>query len=770
MNRPFPPTDFDRTGQVREKDDSIDLDWLLSVARRRFWIIVGAGVVSLVLGFAYLLTAVPLYSAYTDILVDQRRVNVVQDAYAMSDSGAGSGSLENEVQIIDSERVARRVVEQLDLINNPAFLHPPSSPLGNFLNGIAGLFSFIGGDEISDLTDSEREARISGATRALRGLIGARPLGATLVVRISVIHSDPRLAAALANAVANAYINDQMESTYDATRQASVWLQSRIDELQQQSAAADKAAQDFMTRHNLVESGNQSFADQQLAALNSQLIAQRASVSQLLTRYQHLQALIDSKNLDAVASESLNNSIINGLRSRYLEVSKRRDEFAKLVGPDHLQVKDLDQQLAEYSKLMFDELSRIAQGAKSDYEVANAQQKSLETQVAEQMAANEGSNSVKAQLADLQRQAKTFSDLHQNYLTRYQQLTQQQTFPVGDAQILNHAEVPGAPSSPQKTRTLAMSLILGLLAGAAGAALLEFRDRVFRTGDQIREELGLEFFGNLPLLSNSRLTIRRRKKRTGTEDQEESEEEVERKVSEEAQIMSHSLRHPISSFAETLRSAKVGIDLALSDQDCRIIGVTSLLPGEGKSTVAKNFASLLAQQGAKTLLIDADLRHPALSRSLIEEPDVPGLLDIVLDQRPLHEMLAREASSGLMFLPSGYRSQVTHTSDILASAGARSLLGTASKIFSYVVVDLPPIGPVVDAKAAASQVSAFVFVVEWGKTAKQAVRAALANSPEVKSKCVGVVYNKVDERKLKLYAKYGGIETYYDDYNKYYRG
>ena len=168
------------------------------------------------------------------------------------------------------------------------------------------------------------------------------------------------------------------------------------------------------------------------------------------------------------------------------------------------------------------------------------------------------------------------------------------------------------------------------------------------------------------------------------------------------------------------------MDLTLGDRKPKIIGIISVLPNEGKTTVSKNLASLLAHLGAATLLIDGDLRNPTLSRTLAKHAKA-GVLEAIQGQRRVDDLLLSEAGSGLYILPAVIRKRVHHTSEILSSHGMRMLLAKAGNVFEYIVVDLPPLGPVVDVRAAASMFDAFVIVVEWGLTARSIVRTSLAS-------------------------------------------
>ena len=232
--------------------------------------------------------------------------------------------------------------------------------------------------------------------------------------------------------------------------------------------------------------------------------------------------------------------------------------------------------------------------------------------------------------------------------------------------------------------------------------------------------------------------------------------------------MHFAIDKPLSRYTETLRAAKVAADIALQDEKVKIIGVTSLLPREGKSTTAKNLATMLARQGSRTLLIDADLRNPGLTCALSPHSR-RGLVEVLMDGVPLQDVLTSEKDTNLFFLPAVIQTRISHTADLLASPAMRALLRAAGELFDYVIVDLPPTGPVVDVRAAADLFSGFVFVIEWGKTARKAVRTAFETDDRVRDRCIGVVLNKVDEGKLGRFEDYGSIDYYHSGYSRYYR-
>jgi len=187
------------------------------------------------------------------------------------------------------------------------------------------------------------------------------------------------------------------------------------------------------------------------------------------------------------------------------------------------------------------------------------------------------------------------------------------------------------------------------------------------------------------------------------------------------------------------------------------------LPNEGKSTIATNFAQLISHSGGRVILVDGDLRNPSLSRSLAPTASA-GLLDVLAGRAILEDAVWTEPSTNLKFLPANVRSRFAHTNEVLASDAAKKLFDNLRQRFDYVVVDLSPLAPVVDARSTAHFVDSYIFVTEWGRTSVSVVEHALNDAREVYERLLGVVLNKANLRVLGRYGGYGG--SYY--HNKYY--
>ncbi|WJH39653.1 polysaccharide biosynthesis tyrosine autokinase [Aliirhizobium terrae] len=739
--------------QVQEEEiRGIDLDALISIARRQWRAVAVCVAVSVVFGLCYVMTAVPKYTASTSVLIDRSNSQVVQQLSAIGSPLDDEASVLSQVELLKSETIGLAAVDKLKLQDNPEFM----AGGGNIFSvGMSLIHSGIGlltGGEVENLQDPA-EAKRQAALQSLLASMQVSRVGRSYVLQIDITATSPDLAAKIAGAVADAYLTDKLDAKYDATRRAGTWLQERIEELRQRSLESDLAIQKFRAANGLVVADNKLVSDQQLTELNSALIVARADTARAQARYDRLQSIIQSGQTDAIVTDALESSVINTLREKYLDASKRESEISKRLGPDHIQAARLRQEMGEYNRLMFDELRRISESYQSELEVAQSRERQITEGVASATTISVAASETQVQLRELERSAETYKNLYQTFLQRYQEAVQQESFPVTEARIISYATPPAGPSEPRKFLVLAAGILLGGIVGVGVAGFREFRDRFFRTGEQVRDVLSLEYLGSIPLVEPSK-----NKASPG--------QPVKGQVFKRNQVSSYAIDHPLSSFAETLRSAKIAADLSINKQN-KIIGIVSALPGEGKSTIAVNLAQILSKS-AKTLLIDADLRNPGATRALGQHAD-EGLLEVLLENKSPASLLLSDSDSGLKFLPAVVKRRVPHSSELLASQQMMKLLSQAATEFDYVVLDLPPLGPVVDARAISPRVDGFVMVVEWGGASRKVVSDTLDADPQIVNRCLGVVLNKVDSSKMKLYREYGSSEYYASRYTSYYQ-
>jgi succinoglycan biosynthesis transport protein ExoP len=204
-----------------------------------------------------------------------------------------------------------------------------------------------------------------------------------------------------------------------------------------------------------------------------------------------------------------------------------------------------------------------------------------------------------------------------------------------------------------------------------------------------------------------------------------------------------------------------------SSGSSKVVGLTSALPAEGKSTVAASLAQGIAVTGSRVVLVDCDLRNPSLSR-MLSPGATHGFVDVICNTIALREAIWKDPDTGMAFLPAGTNSPLAHSAEILGSGAANELFASLREEYEYVIVDLSPLVPVVDVRAMTQHVDIYLLIVEWGRTRVEMVQRALVDAPGIQENLLGVVLNKADLKKLSRYD--ATLSRFYGKAYEGYRG
>lgn len=738
------------------------LSQLVDFLRRQWPAITAALLVTVGLGIAYLILTPPRYTAKSLLMLDARRAQVFQQQSVVGEINLDDVAVASQVEILKSVNVAYAVVRELKLVEDAEFTGQVRGFIGSLLGGLGRLVS----SAPETLTSDDEMFR--RAARKLRDDLSVQRVGRTYVLEISFTSLDRNKAARVANAVADAYILDQLDAKFKATRRASSWLQERIDELRDEATNSDRAVQNFRAENQLVETNGRTVFDQQLGEINTQLVASRAATSEAQARLERISEINENgastgpTAIPATVADALKSDVITKLRVQWVEASKREADFSSRYGRDHLASVNLRREMTQIQRLTSEELRRIAETYRSDLEIARNREQSLQASLASLMSKVAANKQTQVALRVLESSAQSYRTLYDSFLTRFVEATQQQSFPNTEARIITPASA-GDKTEPRTSSVLALSILAGLTFGVGAALVREQLDRAFRLPVQVENALGLECLGVLPAVDSVGAThkiagmIERMPPPSG-----------ERPILRNLGIGRYVVAEPFSRFAETLRGVKVSADTSTPTGHIKVIGTVSAVPAEGKSTVALNMAELIAQTGSRVLLIDGDLRNPTLTR-LISPDAKEGVIEIINGQARLEDTIWTDPLTGMDFVPAVLKAAIAHTSGLISSAGMERMLAGARETYDYVVVDLPPMVPVVDARAAAHLMDGFLLVIEWGKTSPEVVKEAVQSAEVVRERIVGAILNKANTSVLKRLEAYKGA-NYHRYYNNYQKG
>jgi capsular exopolysaccharide synthesis family protein len=698
---------------------TLDLRQYLNFVWRNWMFIASVTIVALLISTVNLMRATPLYTASTQVLLERHEKAPGLDGVVNESRFDDLSYIENQLAILQSDSLLRRVVVKERLAGEPRLAQEAQSTSVS--------------EEVATLTQD--------SISRLRGALGISRAGQGQVLNISITWEDPVRAAELANAVADAYVVDQLDARLESAKRASGWLSDRIVELRQQLGTSEDAVAKFRQEHGLTRSGpTVALNDQQLTDLNGKLIAARTDAAEKKARVDYIADLsAGKKTLDSLP-DSLQSAtgMMAALRGKLADASQREADLLARYNRSYPAVVNVEAEKRDIERSIAAETQRIAESVKSDYALAKARLDAIQQAMDEATGQGALNNDVAVKLRELERTAAVNKTLFEEFLQKAKITDEQSTFRARDVRVIMPAQS-GGQSFPNTRKDLLTALLAGLGLGVGGAFAMEMLRAGFTSPREVEEALGIPVLASVRRLKKSELV----------------------KDGKNIPVPFYQIHHPLSPFSESMRTLRSSIHMSDVDHPPRVIHVTSSLPGEGKTTIAVSLAISAASAGLKVVLVDADLRHPAASRFFKLEKDI-GLVDLLTGTGTADNVLRFYKDLNLTVIPAGSKS--LNPPDVLGSERMKALISHLKDTFDYVVVDTPPIGPVVDAVIVANLAEKTILIVEWASTPREQVETSVKQVSGQK-RLAGVVFNFVNQDRAQ---KYGGEYFYGKSYDKYY--
>ncbi len=414
------------------------------------------------------------------------------------------------------------------------------------------------------------------------------------------------------------------------------------------------------------------------------------------------------------------------------------DDLSSKLTATHPHVVQVQEELSSLKNRIKTEVEKFVVASRHDLEIANARVASLSNSLEEYKSKAGANRKEEISLRALQREADANRTLFETFLSRFKETSSTKGMEEASSRVISKAEPSGAPSFPN-TKVL----LMGTLAGGFGfsialAFLLEGLNPGLRTPEQVEQYLKVPTLGVVPMSEGKLIPY------------------------------DYVLEKPHSISGEAINSIRVSLSLLNPDKKVKSVLITSSLPSEGKSTAALMIARMAAQAGQKTLIIDADLRRPALTKMLKLPKKQLGLTDYLMQSElSIKSILARDSASGLIVIGKG-QANCINPSDLFASQRMKTFLKELEEYFDLIIIDSPPIMAVTDAKILTGLVDKTLFVLKWDSTPKKVAHAALSQlARSHRGQVAGVILQQVD---MKQYGRYGNSGYYYayGKYGKYY--
>ncbi|ACO33573.1 MULTISPECIES: polysaccharide biosynthesis tyrosine autokinase [Acidobacterium] len=710
---------------------TINLSDLRKLFLKRKWIILICVLAGIGVALYHVETATPQYEAVSSVSIDMNKSTGVELTSLASSSGGlqSQDRVETQLHIMQSNTIAWNVIKTLKLYNKPPY---------------SGVFKKAGYH--GTVTPSQKLALLNtfkGATQVVL-------VPETDLAEIHFQNQNPKVAQEAANEIVNAYQDWTLRAHFETMTRISDWLSQQIISLRESVNKSQNDLVQYQREHNLLSVGQQgsSLVDANLETINSQLA--QAEADRIVKEARYKMAL--TRNPDLLVSVAPN-TVLTSLRSQEANLLVQQADLQSRFGPRYPKLEEVRQQLKQVRSDINKEITNLTQRFKAEYDAAVQTQNLLEARLENTKQQAFKQNESSAQFEILKHKAQTSSELYDALQLRLEEAGITAGLNSNSLEVVDHANLPVIPVTPQKKRTVVFGFLGGLIAGIAISLLLESLDDTLRTSEEV------ESIGHLPALAIVPRFVSGAKRKTAYGSYGAEKRPKEPVAEKEDQISRDllTLLEPQSIVAEGFRTLRSSILLSSVDREPKAILLTSGLAAEGKSTCAANLAISFAQRPARVLLVDTDLRkgtqhlkfrvsnRVGLSTYLSRES---GEESIVF---PLPEL------PNLGVLPRG--PVAPNPGEMLASRMMADTIQKWRSEWDFIIFDTSPVLAVSDTLNLVRHMDGTLVVVRSGITRKKALQRTRELLRRANARILGSVVNGVDMR-LENYYTYSRGYSY----------
>ncbi|WP_255526880.1 polysaccharide biosynthesis tyrosine autokinase [Photobacterium sp. BZF1] len=680
----------------------------------------------------------PKYVATATLLIESKQKKAVSIEEVVGIDSNQKEYYLTQFEILKSNQIAERVIKELNLAQYVEFnasLNTEPSLKEQLVEALKSLPILSVYSQEKQPTEAEVQESIRQAVLGeFQHRLTISPIRKTQLVKISFESDDPQLAAKVANAVGNAYIRENLEARLGATNQASVWITSRLEELQQQLRGSEKALTDFLAKEKLVD--DSGIDAQARAVINNlterltELTDHRIEVESSYATLKNAQRL-DSKSFISIPLVSKHPQVL-ALKELLVESEKEISELAKRYGPQHEKMLTAQAKLRSIDTQLKGVIRELVNGIDQERETVRNQERLVASELKAKKDEYQQITVKKRQYEALKREVETNQDLFNLFLTRQKETSATSDFEAESARFADYALIPQQPAAPKKGLIIALLFVASLGFGVVMVFLLDALRNTVESVKNFEERFGLIPLGGIPMVK-----LKKYKKKSIDNTLFFNNEE--------------------RSFSESVRSIRTALTLSNMQSDGKRLAVTSSLPSEGKTTTAINLGMAYSQV-ERTLLIDADLRKPAVAERFGLKKYHQGLTNHLLMGASIDECLFTDDKSGLTILPAGMLTP--NPQELLSSEMFANMLNELEKRFDRIIIDTPPTLPVADSMIISRLVGSVTIVVKANSTRISSVKNTLGRFINHSIKIDGIIVNQVTDKALKNEYGYGGYKYY----------
>jgi capsular exopolysaccharide synthesis family protein len=706
-------------------EDAFNLRELVRIFVKRKWTIIIIFAIFALFSVIRTYVAAPVYRASTTIQIERviPRVFDYKEVAPTELSDDNNDFYYTIYELLKSRTLIERAVEELGLRSGnsaDSTAESKDAPVALPANSLKDFFSrLVSGPTPVAVDPATRDdnARIAAFSSSLT----VEPVRRSRLVRLYFDSTDPFFAAKAVNTLAQAFININLERRFEASAYAKTFLEEK---LVQTKAKLEDSERDLVSYSREFEVMNgddkQNVFNQNMQEFNNAVT--KAEQERIKAEVLMRQAQENPDSLPMVQD----NRNVQALRQQKAKLEAEYQDNLKIYKPAFPKMLQLQSEISEVDRQIRVEIEEVRKSSVASYRAARAQEEMLKQRLggAQRQLLDLQGRSIRYSI--LKREVDTNRQLYDGLLQRLKEVSVAGGVGINNISVVDKAQVPILPYKPDLRSNLSTGLTIGLIVGLLVAWLLEHLDDTIRFADEVEQETGTAVLGVVPRL---KMIDSRKHVALGTH------------------------VDPGSAFAEAYRSVRTALQFSTATGAPRRLVVTSSSKDEGKSTTALALAINFAQLGKPVLLVDADLRNPALHK-MLKLDNNRGLSNYLSGTVPILQLVQKTEIPNVYALTTG--PLPPNPVELLAGMKLLVMLGQCEHHFAHVIVDAPPVLGIADSIVLSNQVDNMVFVIESGRTRKGHVRAALKRLHQSGVRPLGAILTKIDS-----YHDVYGYNSYY---------
>ncbi len=697
-----------------------DFRYLLATIRANLLLIVAIIAAFLATGVIKTMLQTPRYTAKTTIQINGATARVMgrdQDEMTPADGEYDTErSLKTQLEVLKSRVLAQRVAQKLKLAGNAQFFKSQE------------VDSIAPGTSPKILLDL--------ATSLVADNVGVNLPLDSRVVTLTWTSTDPLMSQLIANTYANEFIQADLQRKFDSSAYARNFIAEQLTETKQRLEDSERALNAYSREAGLIrtrdalgagsekegaKSGGTSMTTSSLLQVNQ---AANEATARRIVAEGEWRAVATTPPLST--KQVLANAAVNDLLAQKASMQAELEQERSRHLDDYPTVKAKIDQIAALNKQIQLAADNVRKGIQAEYLAALNTENKLASQVNDLKGATLSEQDRTVQYALLAREADTNREVYDGLLQRYKQLNASAGISLSNIAIVDTAEVPGGPSSPNLMKNLLIALILGMGLAAATIFFKDQFDDSIRVPEDVENKLALSLLGVVP--------------RAEGEDPTEA------------------LLDPKSPISEAYNSLRGSLLYSTSEGLPHIMLITSAQASEGKTTSAIAIANSFARMGKKVLLIDGDLRRPSLHKR-VGFTNERGLSTLLTSHDSITAVSMPSGQDCLTFMPSG--PIPPSPTELISTPRMEAILQEAAAAYDVVMIDSPPILGLADAPMLSALVDGVIFIVEADRSRRGALKTALRRLRSMRPVLLGAVLTKFDPLKAgNRYSEYYGYDYY----------